>query len=56
MFSDAYACPSCSGSSNNEGDKMSVYVLLAFIASTYIPFYLFYRIIKKNKDPGTSSN
>ena len=47
---EALACPACAGSLQNPKDKYLVYSLIVFIVLIYIPFYLLYRTIIKNKD------
>ena len=44
------ACPGCAGSSNNEADNYTVYVLMGFIAAIYYPFYLLFKTIIKYKN------
>lgn len=44
-----YACPGCAGSMNNPKDGRLVWILCAFILFTYIPFYILYRTIVKNR-------
>ncbi|EQC47069.1 hypothetical protein M899_0210 [Bacteriovorax sp. BSW11_IV] len=44
------ACPACAGSLQNPKDKFLVYSLMIFIALIYIPFYLLYRTIYKNRN------
>ncbi len=46
----AQACPLCAGSSDNPRDGYIVYILMGFIALTYIPFYILYRTIIKNRN------
>lgn len=43
------ACPACAGSLQNPKDKYLVYSLIVFIVLIYIPFYLLYRTIIKNR-------
>jgi len=46
----AFACPGCAGSMGNPKDTRLVYILAGFIALTYIPFYILYRTIIKNRN------
>lgn len=46
----ALACPGCAGSMDNPRDLTYIYVLAGFIALIYIPFFIIFRVIKKNKD------
>ncbi len=48
-FSKVLACPSCAGSLNNSETIFTVYILMGFILFTYIPFFLIYRIVYKNR-------
>lgn len=48
---EAFACPMCAGAKGNEGSQYLVYILMGFIALTYIPFYFIYRTIIKNRNP-----
>jgi len=41
------ACPGCAGSMGNKKDEYTVYILMGFIALTYIPFYMLYKMIFK---------
>ena len=45
-----WACPGCAGSMDNPRDLTYIYVLAGFIALIYIPFFIIFRVIKKNKD------
>lgn len=47
----ALACPMCAGSKNNPEDQYLVYILMGFIALTYIPFFIIYKTIIKNRNP-----
>lgn len=47
---EVMACPACAGSLQNPKDKYLVYSLMVFIALIYIPFYLLYRTIYKNRN------
>lgn len=44
------ACPGCAGSMDDPYKGNIVYILGGFILLTYIPFYLIYRTIIKNKN------
>ena len=44
------ACPGCAGSTNNEADNYTVYILMGFIIAIYIPFFLLYKLFFKYKD------
>ena len=46
----AFACPGCAGSMDNPGDQNVVYILMIFIALTYIPFYLLYKTVWKYRN------
>lgn len=50
-WGEAFACPMCAGAKGNEGSQYLVYILMGFIALTYIPFYFIYRMIIKNRNP-----
>lgn len=45
----AMACPSCVGSMDDPKSGNIVYILGGFILLTYIPFYLIYKTIIKNR-------
>lgn len=45
----AMACPGCVGSGGETRDLYVVYVIMGFIALVYIPFFLLYRTIIKNR-------
>lgn len=47
FYSTAMACPGCAGSMGTNKDKYTVYILMAFIALTYIPFFILYKMIYK---------
>lgn len=49
IFNITLACPGCAGSMNNPKDGMLVWILCAFIVLIYIPFYILYRTIIKNR-------
>lgn len=44
------ACPSCMGSMDDPKSGNLVYILGGFIVLTYIPFYLIYKTIIKNRN------
>ncbi len=46
----AMACPSCMGSMDDPKSGNLVYILSGFILLTYIPFYLIYKTIIKNRN------
>ena len=46
----ALACPGCAGSMDDPYKGNIVYILGGFILLTYIPFYLIYKTIIKNKN------
>lgn len=46
----AMACPSCMGSMDDPKSGNLVYILGGFILLTYIPFYLIYKTIIKNRN------
>ena len=50
------ACPSCMGSMNDPKSGNLVYILGGFIILTYIPFYMIYKTIIKNRDFNESLN
>lgn len=45
-----WACPMCAGSASNPGDQYIVYILGGFVLLTYIPFFLLYRMVIKNRN------
>ncbi len=49
-WGQAMACPMCAGSSGGN-DQYLVYILMGFVALTYIPFFFIYRTIIKNRNP-----
>lgn len=51
IWGQAFACPLCAGSKTSEADQNLVYILMGFIALTYIPFFIIYRTIIKNRNP-----
>jgi hypothetical protein len=46
----SFCCPACAGTLNNPNDKYVLLVIGIFIAFTYIPFYLIWRLIIKNRN------
>ncbi|OIQ18580.1 MAG: hypothetical protein BM556_10015 [Bacteriovorax sp. MedPE-SWde] len=51
LFTDfVMACPGCAGSMNNPKDARLVWILIIFIILIYIPFYILYRTIIKNRN------
>ena len=54
--SDIYACPGCAGSMDNPKDAYTVYILMAFLGLTYIPFSIIYRTIIKNRNLNNKLN
>tara|TARA_R110000868_G_scaffold99206_5_gene273168 strand:+ start:5825 stop:6043 length:219 start_codon:yes stop_codon:yes gene_type:complete len=51
IWGQAYACPMCAGSKTSEADQNLVYILMIFIGLIYIPFFIIYRTIIKNRNP-----
>lgn len=49
FVSDLLACPYCAGSTQGGKDSNVTLVLALFIVSTYIPYYIIYRLIKKHR-------
>ena len=49
LSSKAMACPACVGAVQGSEDDYTAYILIGFIAFTYVPGYFIYRIIKKAK-------
>ena len=45
-----YACPGCAGSMEDPKNNYIVAALCIFVLLTYIPFYLIYRTIIKNRN------
>ena len=57
IFSEAaLSCPGCAGSTNNQADNYTVYVLMTFIGAIYIPFYFLFRTINKYKNLNRKQN
>jgi Ni,Fe-hydrogenase I small subunit len=44
------ACPGCAGSMENSKQGNLVPILIIFIALTYIPFYMIYKMIIKHRN------
>lgn len=49
MISDLLACPYCVGSSQGGKDSNTTVVLATFVLSLYIPYFIIYRLIKKQR-------
>jgi hypothetical protein len=49
FVSNLLACPYCAGSSQGGKDNNTTLVLVLFIAAIYIPYFVIYRLIKKQK-------
>lgn len=49
LVSDLLACPYCAGNDQGGKDSNTTLVLGIFILAIYIPYYLIYRLIKKNR-------
>ena len=49
ISSKAMACPACVGAVQGSEDDYTAYILMGFIAFTYVPGYFIFRIIKKSK-------
>lgn len=45
----ALACPYCVGTSQGGKDSNTTVILAVFILLMYIPYFVFYRLIKKQK-------
>ncbi|MCO4792968.1 MAG: hypothetical protein KC493_04610 [Bacteriovoracaceae bacterium] len=52
----ALACPGCAGSMGNRKDSYTVYILMTFIALTYIPFFIIYKTIIKHRKSSLNQN
>jgi hypothetical protein len=56
----AWACPGCAGSMEKSKYEPTVYILMAFIALTYVPFFILYKTVwkyRKSEFPnGQNSN
>ena len=44
------ACPGCAGSTNNQADSYTVYVLMGFIIAIYVPFFLLFKTVFKYRN------
>lgn len=44
------ACPMCAGSTNNQSDNYTVYVLIGFILAIYVPFYILFKTVYKHRN------
>ena len=51
----ALACPYCSGAENAR-DKYTYIILMIFIALTYIPYTILYKMIKKYSDKADNAH
>lgn len=49
FVSDLLACPYCAGSTQGGKDSNTTLVLALFIACTYVPYYIIFRLIKKHR-------
>jgi len=49
LSSKAMACPYCVGAIQGSEDDYTAYILMGFVAFTYVPGYFIYRLIKKTK-------
>jgi hypothetical protein len=49
FVSDLLACPYCAGNDQGGKDSNTTLVLGIFILAIYIPYYIIYRLIKKNR-------
>ena len=49
LSSKAMACPYCVASVQGSEDDYTAYILMGFVAFTYVPGYFIYRLIKKAK-------
>ena len=56
LMGQAFACPMCAGSKTRPEDQYLVYILMGFIALTYIPFFIIYRTIIKNRNPSIAAD
>jgi len=50
LTSNLLACPYCVGNGQGGKDSNTTLVLGAFILSTYIPYYIIFRLIKKHRN------
>lgn len=49
FVSDLLACPYCAGSTQGGKDSNTTLILALFILAIYIPYYLIFRLIKKQR-------
>ena len=49
LSSKAMACPYCVGAIQGSEDDYTAYILMGFVAFTYVPGFFIYRLIKKAK-------
>jgi hypothetical protein len=49
LVSDLLACPYCAGNDQGGKDSNTTLVLGLFILAIYIPYFIIYRLIKKNR-------
>lgn len=49
FVSDLLACPYCAGSTQGGKDSNVTLILALFVVSTYIPYYIIFRLIKKHR-------
>lgn len=57
LFSfDLLACPYCAGNSQSGKDSNTTLILALFIIAIYIPYFIIYRLIKKNRRPAMVTN
>lgn len=49
FVNDLLACPYCAGTTQGGKDSNTTLILALFILSIYIPYYLIYRLIKKQR-------
>ena len=49
FVSNLLACPYCVGDSQGGKDSNTTLVLVLFILSLYIPYFIIYRLIKKGR-------
>ena len=49
FVTDLLACPYCAGNTQGGKDSNTTLVLALFILAIYIPYYLIYRLIKKQR-------
>ncbi|WPU63811.1 hypothetical protein [Peredibacter starrii] len=49
FVSDLLACPYCAGSTQGGKDSNTTLILALFILAIYIPYFIIYRLIKKQR-------